>query len=74
MNILERRLTDMAQAIDVRFDRVERQALPTGGSDGMILTKSGPNPFDVEWRPGIHVGPTPPPDPELNQLWVDTSS
>lgn len=43
---------------------------------GMPFVVSGPNdttPQQVAIGEGIHVGSEPPPNPYVNQLWLDTS-
>lgn len=50
--------------------------IPAGGSPGQVLAKKSATHFDVEWvtiATKITVGATPPPSPNVGDLWVDTN-
>ena len=47
--------------------------MPVGGSQGQMLIKTSSINYDTEWHTLIHVGTTPPANPILNDLWVDTT-
>ena len=64
-------------------------AIPTGGVTGQVLTKDSNSDYAVDWATptpiptnhiigdGVHkitVGPTEPVDPDVGDLWIDTSA
>lgn len=49
------------------------RGVPTGGMSGQFLRKHSDADYDSEWASPFNVGTSPPSNPAVGDLWVDTN-